>query len=91
MSAGIQSQLAAKLVNEYREHFECVNAIINELSVVHSRITDVSVRHMNAYAEIKNSLPALKRVLAAKKVSKKALKKANISAALIKEIWGVKK
>jgi len=91
MSVGIQSSLASKMLNEYREHFGCVNAIINELSVVHSRIYDVSVRHMNAYAELKNSFPALKRVLAAKKVSKKALKKANVSEALIKEIWGVGK
>lgn len=91
MSVGIQSALASKMLVEYREHFGCVNEIINELSIVHSRIYDVSVRHMNSYAEIKNSFPALKRVLAEKKVSKKALKKANVSEALIKEIWGVQK
>lgn len=89
--SGIQSQLASKMLNEYREHFGCVNQIINELSVVHSKIHDVSVRHMNSYAAIKNSFPALKKVLAQKKVSRKALKKANVSEALIREIWGVQK
>lgn len=91
MSVGIQSALASKMLHEYREHFGCVKEIINELSIVHSRIFDVSVRHMNSYAAIKNSFPALKRVLAQKKITKKALKKANVSEALIKEIWGVQK
>lgn len=91
MSAGIQSQLAAKLLNEYREHFQRANEIISELHDVHYRISGVTVRHMNVYAEIKNSFPELKKVLESKKISKKALKKANISEALIKEIWGVKK